>query len=323
MGRGYHAYIFTYNNFTSEGVARWIAWMKACCSFYVFAYEKAPSGTPHLQGCCWFEKPKQNTNLIAKGSLVDELHIYIRPQRGNMASQRKYIVEGLKDDERKEWIEKTEPEQYGEWPTEAMWEAQSPKQGKRTDLDNLVEDVQAGMSKRQCLIKHKTVCARYGKYVNELIHVTRQEDAYKRIQEEMATVELRDWQQQLFDLLKEPPHPRKIYWVYDPVGNKGKSFFAKWLRSQFPLGDVETYSGGKSADIAYQIDLPKIIVFDICRDPDFMPNQLIEDVKNGIFMSPKYESVMKEIPVPHVLVLSNSTPKHGTFSADRIELIAI
>lgn len=33
----------------------------------------------------------------------------------------------------------------------------------------------------------------------------------------------------MYDYLQEPASDRKILWVYDPIGNTGKSKFAKYL----------------------------------------------------------------------------------------------
>lgn len=38
-----------------------------------------------------------------------------------------------------------------------------------------------------------------------------------------------EWQKALYTILKDKPHPRKIYWIYEETGNTGKSGFVKSL----------------------------------------------------------------------------------------------
>ncbi len=59
---------------------------------------------------------------------------------------------------------------------------------------------------------------------------------YEQYDEKMAEMKLKTWQQDLYDFLlqkKEDPifRDRKIIWVEDSVGNSGKSWFLKYLRT--------------------------------------------------------------------------------------------
>lgn len=82
------------------------------------------------------------------------------------------------------------------------------------------------------------------------------------------------------------------------------------------------FSNGKSADIAYAIKgTPKIVVFDFSRSQEEHLNYaIIEDVKNGLVFSPKYESCCKIFPIPHVIVFANWPPDMNKMSIDRWDI---
>ncbi|MGN5493399.1 hypothetical protein, partial [Campylobacter coli] len=62
---------------------------------------------------------------------------------------------------------------------------------------------------------------------------------------------------------KEEPDDRSIYWIYDTVGNMGKSVFCKWAAVK--LG-ATVLNNGSFSDIAFSLpDSPKIVLFDLPR----------------------------------------------------------
>lgn len=128
---------------------------------------------------------------------------------------------------------------------------------------------------------------------------------------------LKPWQQELLDIIVGPVDPRKIYWYWEETGGVGKSWFATFLMRNH---EAVVVSSGKSADIAFLLDQPRIVCFDICRDGiDHVNFGIMEDIKNGRVFSPKYESAVKSFDIPHVVVFANCPPPHGKFSRDRID----
>lgn len=133
--------------------------------------------------------------------------------------------------------------------------------------------------------------------------------------------ELREWQATFLNEIKNS-NDRKIYWVYDKVGNSGKTALAKYM----VLTQKAMYVSGKSADIKYAIstylenDVPKIVIFDYPRSlENYVSYGAIEEVKNGIFFSNKYESKMCIFEPPVVIIFSNFLPDHSQLSEDRWE----
>lgn len=137
------------------------------------------------------------------------------------------------------------------------------------------------------------------------------------------------WQLKVLRLLQGDPDRRKIYWVYDEEGNGGKTSFALYLCFIKLKQYAQYLCPAKGADMAYALDNSKsIFILDIPRCVgDHVPWGFIEQLKNGVIFSTKYESVYKVLPTPHVFVFTNQMPppteEKGGFSVDRVEIIRV
>ncbi len=149
--------------------------------------------------------------------------------------------------------------------------------------------------------------------------------ANQRAIEEVEDYPLRNWQAELYESLLEQPDKRKIFWVYDPEGGMGKSWFAEWFSKG--QADAAVLLPGKAADMACSI-VPglRTYFFDVPRvSGDKVAWGFIEQLKNGRIFNSKYNSQNIFMPKCHVVVLSNAMPPPTTdttgFSSDRIKLI--
>jgi len=136
--------------------------------------------------------------------------------------------------------------------------------------------------------------------------------------------ELYGWQEDILDLVTEcEPHPRQIYWIWSKDGSKGKSALARYLAIKHNALVV----GGKHSDMKAAIALvdnkPTICILDIPRCVDHISYQGIEEIKNGIFFSGKYESGMVKMNPPHFVVLANKRPETSKLSKDRWRIFRI
>jgi hypothetical protein len=67
-----------------------------------------------------------------------------------------------------------------------------------------------------------------------------------------------------------------------------------------------------------------ILIFDLQRaKEDYIPYGTIEQLKNGIFFSGKYEASTHVINSPHVICFANYPPDKYKLSADRWNIIEI
>ena len=122
-------------------------------------------------------------------------------------------------------------------------------------------------------------------------------------------------------MLALEPHPRRVDWVYDPIGGTGKTHLAKHLVT---TQNAFYTNGGKSTDVFYAYQGQRVVIFDFVRESEgFVNYGAIEAIKNGLMSSNKYESQLKVFPIPHLLVFANFQPAPGKLSADRINVIMI
>jgi len=128
------------------------------------------------------------------------------------------------------------------------------------------------------------------------------------------------WQLEVMLTLKGEPDLRKIYWIWDIEGNKGKSSFCKYCAVK--LG-ATVLNNGSFADIAFSLpDVPRIVIFDLPRTIEGRVNySAIEATKNGLIFSGKYESKTKLFNAPHIVVFANFGPDRTQMSDDRWEII--
>ncbi len=140
---------------------------------------------------------------------------------------------------------------------------------------------------------------------------------------------LRPWQEKLWQKLKDPcEDDRTINWYWDSEGNLGKSAFARWMC----IKHQAFYICGSAKDMKCGLALvskehygwmPELIILDIPRDSKGCSYKGLEQIKNGIFFSPKYEGGMFIFNPPHILVFSNEEPDNWKMSIDRWNIVEI
>jgi len=122
------------------------------------------------------------------------------------------------------------------------------------------------------------------------------------------------WQERVVGLLKEPPNDRRILWLWEKDGGVGKTQLAKLICATNP--NAIYVGSGKSADVKYALatmlqnnKYPEVVIFGMPRSYVSINLSVLEEVKDGIFFSSKYESGMTLFNSPHVLVLANIPPE--------------
>jgi hypothetical protein len=134
------------------------------------------------------------------------------------------------------------------------------------------------------------------------------------------------WQLKVVELVQRPRDKRTIHWFWEPKGGKGKSSLMRWL----VVKQGALVCAGKAADMKYLVVkfteqhkgvAPKVIVFDVPRSSaGYISYTGIEEIKNGVFASTKYECGMHVQNHPHVFVFANFKPEPGVeMSADRFD----
>jgi len=146
--------------------------------------------------------------------------------------------------------------------------------------------------------------------------------------------DLYPWQTVLFDRLKVPcTEDRKVLWVWEADGCRGKSSLGKTLRDALGEGSVLSL-GGDVKDVYHAIrqvikplkgpqtmDL-RVVIFDFER-MDVVPYDAMGKIKDGWLFSPKYESCDVRFPPVHVVCFANFPPDTVRISLDRWEIIEL
>lgn len=133
--------------------------------------------------------------------------------------------------------------------------------------------------------------------------------------------QLYPWQDRVIRMVEGPVDDRKIVWILDPVGNCGKTWLCKKLVAEF---GASFFTNAKTADIIHGVDFhptpghKPIALFNLTRSCEGGVNYApIEQLKDGIGFSGKYDSKMKTWSVPHVICFSNFPPDTTKLSKDR------
>lgn len=137
------------------------------------------------------------------------------------------------------------------------------------------------------------------------------------------------WALKVPEILNEPICPRTIHWFWEPWGNVGKSDIVRWL----VVRHNAMICAGKATDMKFQIanhfaktgEVTRNVVFDIPRSMEnYISYSGMEEIKNGVFSSPKFESCTYVGPRPRVFVFANFKPEPGIeMSKDRFKIFRI
>lgn len=119
---------------------------------------------------------------------------------------------------------------------------------------------------------------------------------------------------------------REIIWIYDPVGGSGKSAFKKYCQFKKKWAGF-TY--GATRDILYLVSKfanKRVYFFNLSktRSADVSENELycaLEAIKDGDFLSTKYEPKMVMMNPCHVVVFANHLPNISQMTRDRLRII--
>lgn len=152
----------------------------------------------------------------------------------------------------------------------------------------------------------------------------------KIMQKKYTNAKWKDWQQDIVNKCEDAIiNEREINWYWEPKGNIGKTFMAKYLALKYNAIIGE----GKKADVFNQIkswmdanpgESPRVIMLDIPRtNLDYINFGAIEQIKNGLLYSGKYEGGVLIFEEPLVFIFANSPPDTECMSEDRWNIVKI
>ena len=137
------------------------------------------------------------------------------------------------------------------------------------------------------------------------------------------------WQQDIIDMISEPPDDRTILWIDDSGGNQGKSKLLKYLcykklAKRVPMGNatqLKTNVIVQGASRVYCVDIPRTI-----GSTEKMTDLIsaLEEIKGGWVSSAMYGKHQELfMQPPHVICFSNMPPPRAMMSLDRWKVFSI
>jgi len=161
-------------------------------------------------------------------------------------------------------------------------------------------------------------CSKEGDFITNLDFRTFKEKVADLCLQEYKDTIWKSWQR---DILEIKNDQRTINWYYEGTGNVGKSYLCKYLA----LTRNAIICEGKKTDIFCQVStmldnekLPELIICDIPRTAiDYINYGALEQLKNGMLYSGKYEGGRCIFPPPLVICFANTPPNLTALSTDR------
>lgn len=268
----------------------------------IFGSEVGESGTPHIQGYIELSSPLR---FNAVKALLPRAHL--QAARGTSYDNYKYCS---KD---------------GKFETVGEWES-IKKSGDKCKGNNDIQmsDLIAELATHgNSDLKNCGLYIRHKMSIDQRVAECREERIGKERQGKLHGSHLRSWQ---FDTLVRLSiqDDRKILWITDYEGGKGKTYLSNVL--QFCFGFVVLDGVTKTSDIVMIMrgKQYKGVCFDVTRsDASHFSYQTLEAVKNGRLVTGKYQGavcLLRDLPV---IVFANFHPLEEKLSQDRWDIITL
>jgi len=281
----YRNYVFTHNNYPDTHLQD-----NLVCRYIIYGKEVGESGTPHLQGFVTFENGISHRSAINKlpGCHVEVAH---SPQAA---------IEYCKKE--------------GDFTERGIPPMENKRKGETQKI--CWEEVLDAAKERRFLEIPPAIRFRYHHIIKEIAqdHV---------VKKPVEAHPLHPWQEDLNQLLNREPNNRTIHFVVDPIGNKGKTWFARYYCQ---LHDNAQYlESAKKTDLAYAVrDDIRVLFINCARTKtEYLDYSFLEGVKDQMVFCAKYNSHMKHLEKCHLVVMTNEMPNMLAMSADRYNIIEI
>ncbi|UOF78644.1 rep protein [Circoviridae sp.] len=131
----------------------------------------------------------------------------------------------------------------------------------------------------------------------------------------------------IISLIEQEPDNRTINWVWSNEGGVGKTSTCAYIEHNYENVCIANGKGHdiKNSIIAHLADNElDVLIINVPRcNENYVSYSAIEEVKDGLIYSGKYEGGFANIEHPHVIVISNFYPDTAKLSEDRWNIIEI
>lgn len=195
--------------------------------------------------------------------------------------------------------------------------------GKRTDLDTAQETI-LGHTSWQAVLADKTITKTVARHLTWAREVYNSRPSTAPAPE----IELRTWQHNVMEMLKESPQKRRIIWIWSSESGTGKTTFYDYVSAK-----MSTLPGADWTNTLYLYDGHKVIWFDRTRAESEnwkSVDQFYSDLERWsnctTHTSTKYTCCRKFVNA-HIVVTANAQPDEfrlpDRFTIVRAELPAV
>lgn len=134
--------------------------------------------------------------------------------------------------------------------------------------------------------------------------------------------ELRPWQIELDNIFrKNGADDRSIYWIWEPIGEVGKSAYCKYLCVKYNSIYLSTGKRTDLLNLIYNVKIinsKKIFCVNIPRNEgNKVSYTVLEEIKDGLVCNTKYETGFKAFNSPHLVVFANYPPVRKAVTTKR------
>lgn len=298
-------YFYTFCNYTEETREKLIKYLEEHAKHHVCGREIAPTtGMPHLQGVFALRK-KQRWNCIK-----NRLHAAIGNQNLSLQVTRNYKAATKYCKKEGDFYEHGTP----------------PPKGGGHSLDPFKAAVETGNFTTVELRKKFSGCfAQYRTFCIDYIA-----DCAPKPAAHSLPGPFRPFQRALKEYIDGPINRREILFVVDKVGNNGKSTFAMHCIDNDPMERTDMVEMGKKDNMFYDFSAfepsqyPNVLFVDCERaDAHLMQYGTLVKIKEGRFISHKFQNKRIRYSPPHMIVLMNEHPNYAELSLDRIRVMIL
>lgn len=181
------------------------------------------------------------------------------------------------------------------------------KQGKRTDLDEVAEDVKEGMDLADITGKHTAMFIKYHKGIERAIEVLEE----SKMIIPLPNITLRPWQVECNEYIDQGFVKRRILVIHSVESETGKSTYFDWLCATH--GRAVLPGAWKLEDILYALKPHhKMIIFNVPRDVKLHDTHfaVLESVSDGgAKLAGKYGSRPKAMFLVVIVLMNESVTR--------------
>lgn len=193
-----------------------------------------------------------------------------------------------------------------------------PKQGVSQAKKKLVEAAKEGKTPDELYEMDPDTYVNHNRILDKHSEMATRLKDIKAFNELYLHKPLRPSQENWLRLL-EAQNDRQVLWIYDNIGNNGKTWFANWLVVNRAACRMENAA---TKDLAYMYNSQPFVAIDYTRSVEGRVNyNIIESLKNGSMVSAKYHTKLKVFKPPKVICFSNFWPEQDKLSEDRWQIL--